>query len=88
MTGTVFAGADGPTVLLQSPRTFVGVDAHIDPAGCTGFTEIFGETEPSHWADRAVGPYGEISMHSYPVGADDSVRPQKNPILRKTMANT
>ena len=23
-----------------------------------------------------------------PVGADDSVRPQKNPILRKTMANT
>ena len=61
--------------------SFVGVDAHIDPAGCTGFTEIFGETEPSHWADRAVGPYGEISMHSYPVGADDSVRPQNIPLF-------
>ena len=54
---------------------------HIDPAGCTGFTEIFGETEPSHWADRAVGPYGEISMHSYPVGADDSVRLQNAPLF-------
>ena len=60
---------------------------HIGPAGCTGFTEIFGETEPSHWADRAVGPYGEISMHSYPVGADDSVRPQDISVLRKSSAN-
>ena len=67
-------------------RMVVGVDAHIDPAGCTGFTEIFGETEPSHWADRAVGPYGEISMHSYPVGADDSVRPQDISVLRKSSA--
>ena len=64
-----------------APISVVGVDAHIDPAGCTGFTEIFGETEPSHWADRAVGPYGEISMHSYPVGADDSVRPQDISVL-------
>ena len=30
---------------------------HIDPAGCTGFTEIFGEFVTSHWADRVVGPY-------------------------------
>ena len=54
---------------------------HIDPAGCTGFTEIFGESETSHWADRVVGPYGEISMHSYPVGADDSVRPRDAPLF-------
>ena len=39
---------------------------HIDPAECTGFTEIFGEFVTSHWADRVVGPYGEASMHSYP----------------------
>ena len=49
---------------------------HIAPAECTGFTEIFGEFVTSHWADRVVGPYGEASMHTYPVGADDSVRPQ------------
>ena len=41
---------------------------HIGPAGCTGFTEIFGEFVTSHWADRVVGPYGEASMHTYPVG--------------------
>ena len=54
---------------------------HIDPAGCTGFTEIFGEFVTSHWADRVVGPYGEASMHTYPVGADDSVRPQTAPLF-------
>ncbi len=54
---------------------------HIDPAGCTGFTEIFGEFVTSHWADRVVGPYSEASMHTYPVGADDSVRPQTAPVL-------
>ena len=30
------------------------------------FTKIFGESQPFHWADRAVGPYGETSMHTYP----------------------
>ena len=40
------------------------------------FTKLFGEFVTFQWADRVVGPYGEISMHSYPVGADDSVRPQ------------
>ena len=54
---------------------------HIDPAGCTAFTEILGEFVTSHWADRVVGPYGEISMHSYPVGADDSVRPRYAPLF-------
>ena len=29
---------------------------HIDPAGCTGFTEIFGEFVTSHWADDSVRP--------------------------------
>ena len=32
---------------------------HIGPAGCTGFTEIFGEFVTSHWADRVVGPYND-----------------------------
>ena len=54
---------------------------HIGPAGCTGFTEILGEFVTSHWADRVVRPYGEASMHTYPVGADDSVRPQTAPVL-------
>ena len=54
---------------------------HIGPAGCTGFTEILGEFVTSHWADRVVDPYGEISMHSYPVGADDSVRPRDAPLF-------
>ena len=61
---------------------------HIGPAGCTGFTEILGEFVTSHWADRVVGPYGEASMHTYPVGADDSVRPQNIPILRESPANS
>ena len=59
---------------------------HISPAGCTGFTEILGEFVTSHWADRVVGPYGEASMHTYPVGADDSVRPQDISVLRKSSA--
>ena len=54
---------------------------HIDPAGCTGFTEILGEFVTSHRADRVVGPYGEASMHTYPVGADDSVRPRDAPLF-------
>ena len=61
---------------------------HIDPAECTGFTEIFGEFVTSHWADRVVGPYGEASMHTYPVGADDSVRPQDISVLRHFSANS
>ena len=59
---------------------------HIGPAGCTGFTEILGEFVTSHWADRVVGPYGKASMHTYPVGADDSVRPQDISVLRISSA--
>ena len=54
---------------------------HIDPAGCAVYTEIVGGFAAAQWADRVVGPYGEISMHSYPVGADDSVRPQDAPLF-------
>ena len=42
----------------------VGVDAHIDPAGCTDFTKIFGESVTSQWADRVVGPYNAASRSS------------------------
>ena len=54
---------------------------HIGPAVCTVFTKISGEFAAAQGADRVVGPYGEISMHSYPVGADDSVRPQTAPVF-------
>ena len=54
---------------------------HIDPADCTAFTEILGGFAASKRADRAVGPYGEAPMHPYPVGADDSVRPQDAPLF-------
>ena len=45
------------------------------------FTKLFGEFVTFQWADRVVGPYGEASMHSYPVGADDSVRPRDAPLF-------
>ena len=38
---------------------------HIDPAGCTGFTEILGEFVTSHWADRVVGPYVKALLSPY-----------------------
>ena len=50
------------------------------------FTKISGEFAAAQGAGRVVGPYGEISMHSYPVGADDSVRPQDISVLRKSSA--
>ena len=37
----------------------VGVDAHIDPAECTVFTEICGEFVVAQRADRVVGLYGK-----------------------------
>ena len=45
------------------------------------FTKLFGEFVTFQWADRVVGPYGEASMHTYPVGADDSVRPRDAPLF-------
>ena len=61
---------------------------HIAPRRMQLFTVILRKFVTSHRADRVVGPYGEISMHSYPVGADDSVRPQNAPVLRKAGAHT
>ena len=51
------------------------------PGSLHRFTKISGEFAAAQGADGVVGPYGEISMHSYPVGADDSVRPQTAPVL-------
>ena len=48
-----------------APISVVGVDAHIDPAGCTAFTEILGEFVTSHWADRVVGPYVKAFLSPY-----------------------
>ena len=36
---------------------FVGVEAHIDPAGCTDFTEISGEFDGTQWGDVGIAPY-------------------------------
>ena len=41
----------------------VGADAHIGPAECTFFTEIYGEFVTSRRADRVVGPYNAYSRH-------------------------
>ena len=63
-------------------------DAHIGLAEQTAFTKICGEFAVSQRADRVVGPYAAVFQSAvsrrggrlcppYPVGADDSVRPQK-----------
>ncbi|MFQ9825877.1 MAG: hypothetical protein ACLRXP_04440 [Oscillospiraceae bacterium] len=54
---------------------------HIDRQNAPFFMKICGDFATFHWADRVVGPYGEASMHTYPVGADDSVRPQNIPLF-------
>ena len=38
---------------------FVGVDAHIDPAERTVFTEISGEFAASQWGDVGISPYAK-----------------------------
>ena len=45
----------------QAPaHSDVGVDAHIDPAECTNFMEIYGEFVTSQRADVGIGPYSQI----------------------------
>ena len=61
---------------------------HIDRQNAPFFMKICGDFATSHWADKAVGPYGEISMHSNTVEADDSVRPQNISVLRKSSAKS
>ena len=38
-------------ILRESSKLFVGVDAHIDPAECTVFTEIFGKFDGTQRGD-------------------------------------
>ena len=38
----------------------VGVDAHIDPADCTDFTEIRCEFDGTQWSDVGIAPYALI----------------------------
>jgi len=40
---------------------FVGVDAHIDPAERTLFTEIYGKFATSQRADVGTGPYKTLA---------------------------
>ena len=44
-----------------SRKSFVGVDAHIDPADCTVFTEIYGEFVTAQRADVGIGPYRTLA---------------------------
>ena len=41
----------------MSNATVVGADAHIGPAECTVFMELFGESVTSPRADVGIGPY-------------------------------
>ena len=36
---------------------YVGVDAHIDPAVQTNFTEISGKFDGAQWGDVGIAPY-------------------------------
>ena len=47
-----------PYALLHLP---VGVDAYIDPADCTVFTEIYGEFVTAQRADVGIGPYRTLA---------------------------
>ena len=38
----------------------VGADAHIGPADCTVFTEVYGEFVTSQGADVGIGPYNRV----------------------------
>ena len=44
-----------------SRKSFVGVDAHIDPADCTVFTEIYGEFVTAQRADVGIGRYRTLA---------------------------
>ena len=46
-----------PSGISENPKICVGVDAHIDPAVRTIFTEIFGEFETSLGAMCSIAPY-------------------------------
>ena len=58
-----------------SRKSFVGVDAHIDPADCTVFTVICGEFATSRRADVGIGPYRVLREFTAAHRADRGVRP-------------
>ncbi len=45
-----------PGLSVWEVNRIVGADAHIGPAECTVFTEIFGEFVTSQRADVGIGP--------------------------------
>ena len=65
------ANSDAPV------HSFVGVDAHIDPADRTVFTRICGEFVTSQWADRVVGPYRARRRFAAAHRAEQSPAPTK-----------
>ena len=73
-----------PYALLHLP---VGVDAHIDPADCTVYTEICGEFVTSRRADEGIGPYRSLQEFAAAHRADRGVRPYAslgNPLKLET----
>ena len=57
-----------PTVLLKFSGRFVGVDAYIDPAVQTDFTEIHGEFATFSWGDVGIAPYACLRDFRVSVG--------------------
>ena len=57
VTSQGWTGSSAPTVLLKFSGRFVGVDAHIDPAAQTVFTEIQCEFVGTQWGDVGIAPY-------------------------------
>ena len=49
-------------------RWLVGVDAHIDPAIQSVFTETCGESAASEWADVGIGPYRKRNPEVFDYG--------------------
>ncbi len=44
----------------MSNATVVGADAHIGPAECTVFMELFGESVTSRRVDVGIDPYEQV----------------------------
>ena len=68
----------------------VGVDAHIDPAGCTAFYGNLGQIRNCPRGRQSRQPLQKVfDRFPYPVGADDSVRPAECTVfLQKSSANS
>ena len=67
----------------------VGVDAHIDPAGCTAFYGNLRQIRNCPMGRQSRRPLQKASYPPYSVGADDSVRPAECTVfLQKSSANS